>query len=305
MRRGYSLLQRLVVAIVKPALLLLTRRDWRGRQHVPRTGGMILAANHLSWTDPLAISHFLHESGRWPVFLAKSELFDVPVLGKLVALLGQLPVYRRRTDAGLALRAAENALQEGACVVFYPEGTCTRDPRLWPMVGKTGAARLALTTGVPVIPLAHWGPHELLPYGEKKPRLFPRKVMRLAAGPPVDLSAYQPGELSGSNLRGATDEISKAITLLLAELRGEEPPPGPYDPRARRYGAEDSPPAPLDGGSGSADQASQGADSAAGRPERAAATSTGASTDGAAAPGPGSPDEAAEESSGDRGRERA
>lgn len=241
MRRGYSFLQRFVVAVVKPTLLLLTRRDWRGQQHIPRTGGMILAANHLSLSDPMAISHFLHESGRWPMFLAKSELFDIPVLGKLISRIGQVPVYRNSTDAGISLRAAERSLTEGACIIFYPEGTCTRDPELWPMVGKTGVARLALKTGVPVIPLAHWGPHDLLPYGEKKPRLFPRKVLHLAAGPPVDLSAYRDKELSAKNLRAATDEISRAVTALLAELRGQPAPPGPFDPRTRTYVSKDAP----------------------------------------------------------------
>lgn len=234
MRRGYSLLQRLVVAVVKPTLLLSTRRRWRGQDNIPQRGGMILAANHLSWTDPMAISHFLYESGRWPVFLAKSELFAIPVLGRLITKIGQIPVYRHTTDAGHALRDAERGLAEGACVIFYPEGTCTRDPELWPMVGKTGVARLALIADVPVIPLAHWGPHELLPYGEKKPRLFPRKTMRLSAGPPVDLSAYRGHELTAANLRGATSEITDAIIGLLAELRGEQSPPGPYDPRARK-----------------------------------------------------------------------
>lgn len=245
MRRGYSLSQHLVVAVVKPTLLLLTRRDWHGQQHIPRHGGMILAANHLSWTDPLAISHFLHESGRWPVFLAKSELFSIPALGSVISHIGQVPVYRHSTDAGRALSAAERSLAGGACVIFYPEGTCTRDPDLWPMAGKTGAARLALTTGVPVIPLAHWGPHALLPYGEKKPRLFPRKTMRLAAGPAVDLSAYRGAELTARNLRGATDEITTAIAGLLGGLRGEPPPPGPYDPRAGTYGTIE-PPARLE-----------------------------------------------------------
>ena len=75
-------------------------------------------------------------------------------------------------------------------MIVYPEGTASRDPGLWPMVGKTGAARLALTTGAPVIPIAHWGAQDILPYGSKKLRLFPRKTVRMAAGPPVDLSAY-------------------------------------------------------------------------------------------------------------------
>lgn len=232
MRRGYSFLQCLVIVVVKPVLLLLTRRDWRGREHVPREGGMILAANHLSWTDPLAISHFLHESGRWPVFLAKSELFSIPVLGALVSRIGQVPVYRNSADPGRALQAAERSLAEGACVILYPEGTCTRDPDLWPMLGKTGVARLALVTGAPVIPLAHWGPHALLPYGQKRPRLLPRKVMHLAAGPPVDLSAYRDGALTAQALRGATDEVTAAVTGLLAGLRGEQPPGRPRDSRA-------------------------------------------------------------------------
>lgn len=252
MRRGYRLSQHLVVAVVKPTLLLLTGRDWHGQRHVPRSGGMILAANHLSWTDPLAISHFLHESGRWPVFLAKSELFSIPLLGRIIRHIGQVPVYRHSTDAGRALSAAEHSLAEGACVIFYPEGTCTRDPDLWPMAGKTGAARLALTTGVPVIPLAHWGPHALLPYGEKKPRLFPRKTMRLAAGPPVDLSAYRGGELTAKALRGATDEITRAIAGLLGELRGQPSPLGPYDPRTGGYVTIEAPARQEGPGSGRA-----------------------------------------------------
>jgi 1-acyl-sn-glycerol-3-phosphate acyltransferase len=65
-------------------------------------------------------------------------------------------------------------LAAGACVIVYPEGTATRDPDLWPMVGKTGAARLALTTGAPVISIAHWGAQDILPYGSKKPKLWPR-----------------------------------------------------------------------------------------------------------------------------------
>ncbi len=241
MRRGYSPLQRFAVAVIKPTLLLATKRDWRGQGHVPRSGGMILAANHLSWTDPMAISHFLHEAGRWPVFLTKSELFTVPVLGTVIRRLGQIPVYRHSSDAGHALREAERALVEGACVIFYPEGTCTRDPWLWPMVGKTGAARLAITTGVPVIPLAHWGPHELLPYGEKKPHLFPRKTMRLAAGPAVDLSAYRGEAPTVQSQRAASDEITAAVAGLLAGLRGQQPPPGPYDPRTGRYVAAKGP----------------------------------------------------------------
>jgi hypothetical protein len=114
-------------------------------------------------------------------------------------------------------------------VIVYPEGTASRDPDLWPMVGKTGAARLALTTGAPVIPIAHWGAQEILPYGTKKPHLFPRKTVRMAAGPPVDLSAYQGQRLGASTLRAATADIMADITALLAKIRQETPPAAPWD----------------------------------------------------------------------------
>nr|BFE82967.1 hypothetical protein GCM10020093_055680 [Planobispora longispora] len=111
--------------------------------------------------------------------------------------------------------------------MFYPEGTCTRDPDFWPMEGKTGVARLALQTGVPVIPVAHWGAQEILPYGEKRPRLLPRKTFRVLVGPPVDLSKYDGLPLQADVLREATADIMAAITALLAELREEKPPRSP------------------------------------------------------------------------------
>ena len=89
------------------------------------------------------------------------------------------------------LKVAEQALADGECVIIYPEGTATRDPDQWPMIAKTGVARLALATGVPVIPVAQWGAQDILPYGEVKPHVAPRKLVRMLAGPPVDLSEYE------------------------------------------------------------------------------------------------------------------
>jgi 1-acyl-sn-glycerol-3-phosphate acyltransferase len=164
------------------------------------------------------------------VFMIKSAVFEVKVLGSIMYQLGQLPVYRGRGDAGLVLGQAEAALRKGACVVVYPEGTASRDPDLWPMVGKTGAARLALTTGVPVIPIAHWGAQDVLPYGSRRPHVFPRKTIQTVAGPPVDLSAYAGQRLSASTLRAATAAIMADITALLAKIRQETPPAVPWDP---------------------------------------------------------------------------
>ena len=78
-------------------------------------------------------------------------------------------------------------MRDGECVVIYPEGTLTRDPELWPMAGKSGAARIALATGCPVIPVGQWGAQEILPPYAKTPDLFPRKHLTLKAGDPVPL----------------------------------------------------------------------------------------------------------------------
>ncbi|MDS1270453.1 lysophospholipid acyltransferase family protein [Lipingzhangella sp. LS1_29] len=235
----------LTVAIVRPTMATLTRKQWRGQENIPRSGGMILAANHLSMTDPLTISHYLYVGGgRWPTFMAKDGVFRIPVLGRAIRALGQIPVYRGRNDAGVALVEAEKALREDeAAVIVYPEGTCTRDPDLWPMVAKTGVARLALRCGVPVVPLAHWGEQHILPYGTKRLRLLPRKKVQLVAGPPVDLSAYADQPLTSATLEAATAEVMRAITELQAGIRGEEPPAVPYDPaeaRRQRFAGADT-----------------------------------------------------------------
>jgi 1-acyl-sn-glycerol-3-phosphate acyltransferase len=125
-------------------------------------------------------------------------------------------------------------------VIFYPEATVTRDPDLWPMSAKTGVARLALAANIPVIPVAHWGAQRLLPYGKFLPRVLPRKTVRVAAGPPVDLSEFTGQPLTSQVLRAATDKIMADVAGLLGQLRGEVPPATPYHPAvARRKFRED------------------------------------------------------------------
>ncbi|MDQ2815635.1 MAG: 1-acyl-sn-glycerol-3-phosphate acyltransferase [Actinomycetota bacterium] len=218
-------------AVLHPGIRLLMKIRWQGKQNIPKTGGIILAPNHMSYADWATIAIFSDGyAHRYPVFMIKSGIFEVKVIGPLMYKFGQLPVYRDRGDAGLVLKQAEQALRAGAAVIVYPEGTATRDPDLWPMVAKTGAARLALTTGAPVIPIAQWGAQHILPYGSKKLRLFPRKTVRMVAGPPVDLSAYDGQRLGASTLRAATADIMADITALLATIRQQTPPAVPYDP---------------------------------------------------------------------------
>jgi 1-acyl-sn-glycerol-3-phosphate acyltransferase len=223
--------RRLTVIILPPVINGLMGHEWHGQQNirnVPADSGLILAVNHLSYADALAMCLFSYRSGRYPVFLAKSSLFEIKGLRAVMRGTGQLPVSRGQSDAALVLREVERALSNGAGVIFYPEGTATRDPDLWPMAARTGVARAALTTGVPVIPVAQWGAQRILPYGSVRPHLFPRTTVQVVAGPPVDLSAFQGQPLTSEVLREATQTIMKDITALLAGIRGETPPAEPY-----------------------------------------------------------------------------
>ncbi|MFJ5796875.1 lysophospholipid acyltransferase family protein [Streptomyces decoyicus] len=230
-RRRIGFWYRLAAVICKPPLLVLFKRDWQGMEHIPADGGFITAVNHNSYLDPLSYAHYQYNTGRVPRFLAKAGLFKSGFVGLMMRGTGQIPVYRETTDAATAFRAAVDAIDKGECVAFYPEGTLTRDPDLWPMQGKTGAARVALLTKAPVIPVAQWGANDAMPpYAkEKKLRLLPRKTLRVKAGPPVDLSAYYDREPTAEVLRAATDVIMAAISEQLAGLRGEPVPAEPYD----------------------------------------------------------------------------
>ncbi len=231
-RRRIGFWYRLAAVLLRRPLLLLTKRDWRGAEHLPRQGGFVACTNHVSHFDPLTFAHFLYDNGRLPRFLGKAALFRVPVIGTILRGAGQIPVYRESADAGRAYTAAVEAVRRGECVAIYPEATISRDPGLWPMTGKTGAARVALVTGAPVIPVAQWGPQEVLsPYG-KRLRLLPRKTMHVAAGPPVDLAEFDARPVDAETLRLVTEKIMTAITVLLEEIRGEPAPPVRFDARA-------------------------------------------------------------------------
>ena len=220
-------------SILKPTLLTATTRTWIDGDKIPASGGCVLAVNHLSHVDPLLMAHFVYDHGRLPRYLAKSSLFGNKFLATVLNATGQIPVERLTRNAVGAFDAAVQGIEDGKCIIVYPEGTLTRDPDLWPMKGKTGAARIALRTGCPVIPVGHWGAQELLPPYSTKPDLVPRKRIVVKAGDPVDLSDLAAGDApSGAVLAEATERIMGAITGLVADLRGEEPPAQRFDPSA-------------------------------------------------------------------------
>lgn len=212
---------------------------WRveGLDRVPRSGPVLIVANHISYLDPVYTAVFVHRAGRVPRFLAKHSLWRVPVLGRIMAGSGQIPVYRDSADAQHSLRAAFQALRDGKLVVIYPEGTITRDPAGWPMHSRTGVARLALCTDVPVLPMVHWGTQKVYDHYDKKFRPLPRKEVVVRCGDPIDMSAYRDRPVDAALLREVTDYLMAKVRDLLAEVRGE---PAPADFYRRSRPAEGS-----------------------------------------------------------------
>lgn len=235
-RGGSERFYRGLATFVRPFLGLIAKRVWLGRNNLPARGPVIAVANHVTGYDPLVVAHYLFDTGRPPTILAKASLFEVPVLGWVLRRTGQVPVYRGSATARAALEAGLEALEGENCVLLYPEGTLTKDPELWPMSGKTGAARLALLTSAPVVPIAQWGTQEVLPRGKKMLRILPRKTVRVIAGPPVELDDLRDrvsklGTPSSEDLRAATNRIMSTLAQMVGELRGEEPPRGLWDTR--------------------------------------------------------------------------
>jgi 1-acyl-sn-glycerol-3-phosphate acyltransferase len=173
--------------------------------------------------------------GRAPRFLAKASLFNVPVVGAALRGTGQIPVERAgSTRNHEPLKAANELVANGHCIIIYPEGTLTRDPGLWPMRGKTGAVRMALEQNIPIVPSAHWGTQKIMPRYSKKISLFPRKTIHITFGDPVDLSEFADKPLNAVTLREATEVVMAAVTKLVEDLRDETAPIERWNPTAHK-----------------------------------------------------------------------
>jgi 1-acyl-sn-glycerol-3-phosphate acyltransferase len=239
-RRGFWL--RFAEVILRPLLVIFTRRDWRGQAHIPASGPAILVANHISWVDPLIVAHFLYDRPRELRILAKASLFQVPLLGRIMRSSGQIPVLRETADARRAVQVATERIQAGEAPLIYPEGTYTRDDDLWPMAGRYGAAVLFLTTGAPVIPIAQWGAQRIHDPRTGRIRLRPRTPVTVSAGPPVDLSAYAGAPITSETLAAITDTIMFRLRDDVAALRGVPAPTGPLHVPVRK---QNRPPTPV------------------------------------------------------------
>jgi 1-acyl-sn-glycerol-3-phosphate acyltransferase len=203
-------------AVAGPLLRLLWRPKITGIEHIPATGGAILASNHLSIVDSIFLPLMLD---RPLTFAAKSEYFTGKGLtqrltGAYMRATKQLSVDRASSRAGQdMLEAALALLRSGQLFGIYPEGTRSPDGRLYR--GRTGVGWLALNSGLPVIPVAMIGTDRILPPGHVVPRLHPVSIL---IGKPLTFEAHQGNGAPGKARRAVTDEVIQAIQ----ELSGQE-----------------------------------------------------------------------------------
>lgn len=212
--------------VVKTALKPFITRGLKwtveGGHMIPRHGPAILAANHSGYLDPLGLAYLADLQRRRVRFLTKRELFEKRFYGRAFHWLRQIPVDRGTGDAVNALQAAVDALGRGEVVAIFPEGTISLD--LDPMPGKTGTARLAQLSGVPVTPVGMWGSHRVLFKG-RKPKWKWGVAHVGCVGPPVRV---EPDE----DVFEATDRVMAAICTEVArarELYPQRPDPGEDD----------------------------------------------------------------------------
>lgn len=175
---------------------IVFRLEAKGMDHIPQTGPVVICSNHISYWDPPVLGTPL---SRKIHFMAKAELFKVPLLGWLIRQLGAFPVKRGGVSKD-AIRTARRLLNEGKMLGIFPEGTRTKDGTA---LAKRGAASLALKTGATVIPAAIVGNYK------------PFRKLRIYYGPPVDLSEFA-GDDSPQAQERATDKIMTAIRGLAA-----------------------------------------------------------------------------------------
>lgn len=202
-------------AILKPPMAAWFRWNIEGENNIPRSGGAIVACNHIAYLDPLAVGYVIDRVGRRPRFLGKAEVFEDRRIGWLLKGAGQIPVKRGTREAPMALGEAEAAVRRGEIVVIFPEGTITTDADLKPMEAKTGLARLALATGAPVIPSAVWGTANIWTRGCSK-NWRPGQDICIRFGEPLTVSG---DPASREDWQRVGVEVMDEIGALVASLR--------------------------------------------------------------------------------------
>ena len=193
-----------------------------GLEHIPPDGPVIVASNHLSYLDGLAVAYGVHRAGRRPRFLTKSGLFKVPVIGPALRGLGMIPVDRGTRAAPASLDNAKAALERGEVVVVFPEGTTSTAPDLALGRPKTGTARLALASGMEIVPCATWGGQWVW---TKHLGVHPRPLQDVwvCFGEPISVKEYLGREDDREAWREVSGRVMDEIAALLAVPKAAKP----------------------------------------------------------------------------------
>ncbi|WP_115727622.1 lysophospholipid acyltransferase family protein [Actinomyces culturomici] len=211
--------------VLRPIMAPWVKIEATGLENLPEKGPYLLVFNHLSNVDPLCVCWFFMKRNVPVRFLAKKSMFSVPVFGRIIDGMGLIPVDRDSNPAASLVPAAK-ALEDGEVVCIWPEGTLTQEPDMWPMSFKTGAARLALDTRVPVIPVAQWGAQEIMDRYESSIDFRPGRPIRYSFFPALDLSdlVSDAGSADRAAVDEATERMHARITAGVEELRGAKAP---------------------------------------------------------------------------------
>ena len=197
-----------------------------GLRNVPRKGGAIIIANHLSYFDPFVLANILEPTHRDTMVFAKAELFNTKWKHKMFTALGVIPVYRDTPNAADSLAEAIKSVSHGELVAIFPEGTISSDGSL--LNFKTGAARLALSTGAPVIPISMIGPQQVVGFSFEK---LKRRLLQNALHQPkiyakIGAPLYFTGDPQDFGIvTEATQELQRVVNNQIIELLplGEKP----------------------------------------------------------------------------------
>jgi putative phosphoserine phosphatase/1-acylglycerol-3-phosphate O-acyltransferase len=200
----------LVRPFFRPEAFPYARFSISGVEHIPRRGPVLLASNHRSYFDVAAIGLVAARLGRPVRFLAKQEVFDAPIVGRLARALGGIPVQRDRNSPGARegpMRQASDALRGGEVVIVLPQGTIPRGAQFFDPVlhGRTGTARLAAESGAPVVPIGLWGTEQVWPRSSRLPNMA-----ALLHPPEVTVTVGRPVSL------GLVDAVADTLCLMAA-----------------------------------------------------------------------------------------
>ena len=232
-----------LVTVVSRLQIAKRRGRKRAVARLP-AGAVIVISNHASYADGVMLALVCRRMGRSVRLLATGGVFRAPVLGALVRRIGFIPVERGSADASAALDTAVAALDAGEAVGIFPEGRTTRDPNQWPERAKTGAVRLALRSGAPIVPIAMVGTHRVLGRENALRSVLRSVVLRpevlVEVGDPIDVrSLTTDAEPDTDEIRRLADEIMGRLVALVSEVREEVAPdpvgvePSPTDEPSR------------------------------------------------------------------------